>query len=307
MNSGNHINAALTNISLEYKNEEYLADSIIPTLPVVKSSDLYYIYTTDFKLPLTKRAYGSPSNQATWGVSTSTYALEWHSIKDSVIDKDRENADAPLSLDADTTSFLTDKIQLRKEVAAAQILFTTTNWSQNRTITGTAAAWHTSTAYPVQCVLSCQSIVLRNSGKRVNTGIMGYQVYQNVRENTNITGRIQYVERAIVTEDILASLFDLTTIKVGSAVVDTNQEGLAWSASASTFVWGDGFWMGHLAPTPGRKMASAIYKLAKPSSRAVKKWRDEEIEGDWIEVSEEFSFRPMATMCGFLIKSPAFG
>lgn len=303
-----HVNQPLTNLSLEYKNEEYIADSVIPTLPVVKSSDLFYVYTTDFKLPATRRAYGSPANQASWGVSTATYNLEWHSLKDSVIDKDRENTDAPLSLDADTTAFLTDKIQLRKEVAAAALLFTTGNWSINRTITGTAAAWHTSTAFPVQCVLSIAAIVMKNSGKTPNVGVMGYQTYQNVRENTNITGRIQYVERAIVTADILAALFDLPTIKIGRATVDTTQEGLAtWSIGSNSFVWDDAFWAGYVAPTPGRKMASAAYKLAKPQSRQVKKWRDEEIEGDWIEVSEEYSYRTMASMCAYVIINPALG
>jgi hypothetical protein len=299
-NSNLHVNQPLTNISIEYKNESYIADQVIPALPVAKSSDLYYIYTTDFKLPETTRAYGSESKQATWGVSTASYRLEWHSLKDSVIDKDRENADAPLSLDADTTAFLTDKIDLRKEQRAAQLLFTTTNWSNSRSITATAESWHTSGAFPVQAVISVASLVLLASGKVPNVGVMGKEAYDITRENTNITGRIQYVERAIVTPEILAALFDLNKIHVGTAILDTGQEGVTVT---SGYVWGDDFFLGYMAPTPGRKMASAAYKLTKSGGRTVKKWRDEKIEGDWIEVSEEYKFRGVASACGAIIKN----
>jgi hypothetical protein len=297
---GVHSNQPLTNISIEYRNENYIADQVFPALPVVKSSDLFYIYTTDFRLPATRRAYGSPSNRATWGVSTSTYQLEWHSLNDVVSDKDRENADSPLSLDADTTVFLTDKIQLRKEAQAAAILFTTTTWSNNRSVTATTESWHTSGAFPVQAVLSGAGMILGDSGKLPNVGVMGWEAYTIARENTNITGRIQYVERAIVTADILASLFDLNKVYVGTANLDTNQEGLTASAAAC---WGDDFWMGYIAPTPGRKMASAVYKLTKPQTRVVKKWRNEDVEGDIIEVGEEYQFRAMATSCGWIIKN----
>lgn len=295
-----HVNQPLTNLSIEYVNESYIADRVFPTLPVLKSSDLYYIYTTDFRLPETRRAYGAPANSVTWGVSTATYQLEWHALKDSVTDKARENTDAPLSLDADTTAFLTDKIEMRKEVKAAAILFTTTSWSNTRTITTSAESWNTSASYPVQAVLSINALILGSSGKRPNVGVMGNAGYIVTRENANVISRIQYVERAIVTPDILASLFDLDTIYIGTAVTDTGQEGITASAAA---IWADNFFIGYMNPTPSRKMASAAYKLSKSGGRKVKKWRDEEIEGDWIEVQEEFQYRAVASACGAIIKT----
>lgn len=303
MNGPKHINQPLTNISINYQNSQYIADAVFPSLPVKKSSDNFYIYTTDFRLTETRRAYGAPAARATWAASTSSYQLEWHALADSITDKERENVDAPLSLDKDTTEFLTDKIMQRKEVEAAAVLFTTATWSNNRTITSTANAWHTSTAYPVQAVLSGTGIILANSGKKPNTGVMGWETYQHTRENGNLISRIQYTERAIVTPDIMAALFDLDKIHVGEAINDATQEGVTANPG---FIWGDAFWMGYVAQ-PKRKMASAIAKITKNAGNVTKKWREENLESDMIEVQSEFQYRAMATLAGYVIMKAALG
>ena len=40
-----HINAAMGNVSIAYKNGLYIADQVFPIIPVAKKSDFYFVYT----------------------------------------------------------------------------------------------------------------------------------------------------------------------------------------------------------------------------------------------------------------------
>jgi hypothetical protein len=298
------INKALTNLSVLYKNENYIADKAIPQVPVNKESDLYWIYNSDFRLEDSSRANGSSANMVTSGHSTSSYVAKEHALKDCITDTDRRNAEAPLSLDRDSVEYLTDKILMRREHECAKLLFTTTNWSNNKTIaTATSWAYNTTTSNPILDVISATSVIILNSGKMANTLIMGLDGYNVVRENQNVYGRIQYVERAIVTPEILASLFDLQKVHIGKTSYTTIDEGI--DASLST-VWGADAWLGYQenrSTLRGAGAAKCFNVSAKGSPYRVKKWRDEDVEGDYIEVQTKFQYKAVATLSAFLFKA----
>ena len=134
-----HVNKALTNISVKYNFAEGIADSVFPTAPVQKESDLYFVYDIgNRRLPETLRANRAEANEISHSYSTSSYTLEEHALKELISDRDRGNADAPLDLDVDTTEILTEKILIRREVATANVCFTTTSWGNNADISATA-------------------------------------------------------------------------------------------------------------------------------------------------------------------------
>ena len=55
-NSALHVDQLLSNVSIEYKNEEYIADKLCPVVPVVKDTDKYRIYEKNWRIPESKRA-----------------------------------------------------------------------------------------------------------------------------------------------------------------------------------------------------------------------------------------------------------
>ena len=299
-NSAIHVNQPLSNISIKYRNTDYIADDIGPKIQVKKEVDLYYVHNTNFRLAETLRANGAPSNQITWGVSTASYKLNRHALKDILTDRDRANADAAVQAEMNRTEELTDQIMLRNEKECEAVLFTTTTFSNNTTYTTTATqSWKTSTVFPTKDIISATSVIKKSSAKHPNTMVMGQSAYDTVRENSNVYGRIQYVERAIVTEDVLAALFDIDRVMVGSGIIDSDKTGLSESTD---YIWGDNVFLGYIAPRPGMRTPSALYKFEQ-GSRYVKKWRDDLREGDWLEVNQTYQFKSPATACGYLIKS----
>ena len=104
-----HQDKALENVSVAYKNDGLIADKLSPGVPVKHESDKFYVYAKDnFRLNQTLRANRAEANEMDWNVSTSTYLLEEHSMKHLVSDRDRENTDKAIRLDADTTEILTE-------------------------------------------------------------------------------------------------------------------------------------------------------------------------------------------------------
>ena len=299
-------NIALTNLSIQYKNAEYIAGQFVKDIPVIKDNDKYFIYNDDYRLPDTYRANKALANMYTFGVSTSTYSVNQHALKDIITNTDRENTDSPLDLDRDTVELLTDKLMLRYEYDCHSLLFTTTTFSNNATLTSnTSWLYHTVTSAPIQNVLSASSYIIQQSGKTPNVGVTNIDVYMALRENPNVYGRIQYVERAILTKEILAALFDIDQLYVGSAIIDAALEG---NTASKSLIWGGHFLLGYFDPSPGlRKVTAAanfrVTEFGTPMS--VKKWFDEDVDGDYIEVRTKYKAQAIATLCGYLIKSCA--
>lgn len=299
-----YISKALSNVSYQYKNPAYIFQEILKDVNVVQESGQYWVYNKDFRLEETERANGSPANMATWEVSTGTYLVREHALKDVITDTDYDNTDKPINLDADTTEFLTDKIMMRQEKIAHDLLFTTTGFSNNETLTTqTSFNYYTSTSVPIQKILSITTFVLQQCGAMPNLIVMGVNPLNGLKENTNVYSRLAYTKDQLLTEQILASVFDVEKVLVGKAIYQTNQEGLT---ATQTAIWGNDCLVGYFNPSPGLKKMTAAqnYRVSKKGNPyRVKKWRDEEIEGNYIEVQTKAIPKVVCSLCGYLIKS----
>jgi hypothetical protein len=269
---------------------------VFPELAVKKSSDLYRVYDRQFKLPETKRAIRGVSRELTFDVSTASYNLEWHSLKDYVADRDAENYDLA-DLRAETTEFLTDKILLRLEKSVAD-LFTTTNWSLNVSLAA-ANAWNANTTVsnPIPVVDTGCSTVIANSGKKPNFMVMNREAFVAAKNHVSVLDRTKYVS-ADMDESLLAGLFGIPELIVSNVSYDTANEGVASSISA---IMGNSAFLGWKPDRPSILTPSAGY-IFKNNRPMVKRWREEAREADAIEVNVEYQAKVVASLCGYLIK-----
>lgn len=294
-----HVNQPLTNVSVRYNWAEGIADKVFPEVPVQKETDLYYVYDTDsLRLDETIRANRAESNEVGYDYSTASYTLEEHALKELISDRDRANADTPLNLDLDVTQHLTEKLLIRREVDVATLCFTTTSWGNNATI-GSASAWDTSTSNPIADVLTATSLVLRNGFVRPNRAVMGWEVMRQLKVNSTTTDRIKYTERAIITDELMASLFDLDTLLVGRSARNLNAEGIAQSTG---FIWGKDMLIYHVPARASLRSPAAGYLLTIGDRFRTKKWREEKKAGDYVEVSTMFVPKAVATSAAYLLK-----
>lgn len=298
-----HRNTPLENVSLAYTPFGYIADDLSPKVNVEKESNLYYVYSKDtMGLPETIRGDGAESNQANFNLSTASYVLEEHSLHEDITDRQRGNVDKAIKLDIDVTEYLTGIIKLRREKDLRDIVQTATNWANTTSLTSTLA-WsaNTTTSNPITLVDSVSTVILLNASKNPNTMVLNDQAFNAAKEHTSIVDRVKYTSAQSVTESLLASLFNIPKVLKASVVYSTNDEGLA---DATARVWNDSVWVGYIEPLPGLKKLTALATFWKNNTgfpQMVKRWREEKIGADRVEVSAMFQNKIVASDCGYLI------
>lgn len=301
-----YVSKYLTNYATKYSNEEYIADKIFSSdIPVMQETGRIPVFNYDRRLEVTIRPNGMPANMATWGMSFTSYNVVEHAIKDIVTDRDRKNSDPAVQVELATVENLKDIILLRQEMQAADLFFGS-NWSNVVTNTS-ATSWrsNTTTSNMIGNILSATGVILRWSGKSPNTGIFGWRVYESARENPQNYARIMYTDRAIITPEIMASMLDIDKLLIGKASYNTALEG---AANTTTFMWGNLAWLGYMDPSPGLRKVSAALRLRVDGNSMpyqVKKWREEELSGDYVEVSSMSAPIAVATLAAFLWSAAA--
>ena len=290
------VDKLLGNLSAKYRNADLIADKIFPMVPVKKNSDVYRIYERNFRVPETNRAIGAESKLHDFNVSTGSYVLEKHGLKDFIADDLKDNYDVG-DLNADTVEELTDSILRRLEVSTLS-LFTETSWSQNTSLTA-ALGWevNTITSNPILPVDTATSQVLLNSGQKANVGLMPHNALEVTKNHQSILDRVKHTS-AEVTEKMLASLFGLDDLMISRAGRDTGAEG---ATVAVSYIMGGNFWCGHRArPSLKSQGAGFIFRKNMP---LVKRWREESRESDAIEVNMQYQAKIVSSLSGYLIKN----
>lgn len=291
-----HVDQLLSNVSIKYKNQSYIAQEVFPTVPVKKDSDLYRVYDRDFRLPTTKRANRGVAREASFDISTSSYILEQHSLKDYVSDRDAENYDIT-DLRADVTEYLTDKILLRMEKSVADLM-TSTSWSQGHSLS-TAQQWSadTTTSNPIPQMDTATIVIMENSGQSPNYAVVPWRCLIAAKNHSSVIDRIKYTS-ADITPAMIAGLFDIPVMLVGKAVYDSAAEGLAASIAN---LWSDNVFVGYKPASASPLQPSAGY-IFQNNIPMTKRWRVEERQSDAIEVNLHYIPKVVASLSGYLLK-----
>jgi len=143
-----------------------------------------------------------------------------------------------------------------------------------------ASKWSSSTAGtsdPFGDIALAKNTIRSQTGYDANTMIIGREAYNALVRHADILDRIKYVQRGVVTADLLASLFDIPNVYVGNSIINTGEENLADSFSD---VWGDDTIIAHFAqPETDGKNPSLMYgfRWTNPlfgSPMAVESWDD---------------------------------
>lgn len=295
-----HQNKPLENISIAYKVAGLIADALSPRIMVENESDSYYVWSKDnLRLPQTRRADGGESNRSQFGMSTASYAVNEEALHEVITDRQRRNADKGIDLDISVTEMLTGQILLRKEQDLATMLQTALAFAGVTSLTSTFA-WsaNTTLSNPIAVVSSATSAIIAASGMKPNVLAMNDQSFYVAKDHVSVMDRIKYTSPDSVTPALLARLFDIEQVVVGSGVFNSAAEGLTDTMAR---IWTDTCILAYVAKTPGLRTLSAFGTFTQNagagSPALVKKWREEKVGGDVVEVSTMYQHKVLASDC----------
>lgn len=298
-----HIDNALTNISVAYRNMSYIADRIFPSVPVQHISNKYWVFTKAdwYRDEAGIRAPGTESQEVDYTVATGNYTCLEYAAAKVVPDETVMNADTPLRPLVEATELVTSKLNLRKEKDVADLVFGT-SWSSSAT---PSTVWSNDTSDPVGDVNTAVDTIVQAIGRLPNRSVIGRGLWRHLLKHPDLLDRIKGAagpgSPAILTQSTIAALFELEEINVGTAVIDSAIEG---ASSNRGYVWGNHMLIAYVSPTPSLLTPSAGY-IFQFKSRQVNRFRLDTRHADKIECLENWDAVIVATDAGYLLKSAA--
>lgn len=294
-----HVDAVLTQMSVAYRNAEYIGPSLVPRVQVTKRSDVYFVYDkANLRQQVKMRAPGGTSGRSGYGLSTDNYSVKTYSQEHVVPDEVRDNADNPLNPDRDGVNFATDVLDLEYEIQAASLIETSGNWTTNTTLSGTTQWSDHDDSDPLTNMMTAHETVLKQIARRANTLQMSFEVFTKLSLHPDLIDRVKYTgtqdRPAMVTAAMMAALFMVDNVLVGTAVKDSAKEGQTASLG---FVWGKHAWLGFVAPQPALTTPSAAYVFT--IGRQSDRYRENDKKSDIIRVEEAWDMKKVEAGAGY--------
>lgn len=308
-----HVDKMLSNISIGYSNERFIGDEIFKPISVNKQSDRYYIYGMErFRQNDDHRAPGTEANEINWTFSDAPYYCEGHALRHPIADEEIQNADDEFDLESEGTELVTDGILLNKEVDAANKVLNPDNYHDDlKLVLGTTdkpAKWSNyEDSNPILDIHRAKEAIHRKAGIRANTLIMSEQVYNVLSLHPKLLEVIKYVQRGIVTSELMSAAFGIDKILVGSALKsDVKNPGQAEAGSVENldYIWGNSVVLAYIPQRPARKTPALAYSFMWNKDGQgpvqVRKWYEVGRRATVVEAERWYDQRMISNVAGFM-------
>ena len=306
----------LANVSVAYKNLDYIADNVFPILDGAdpKAKITKYQKGAWFRDEAGIRAAGTRARRGGYPITSVSLATKEYAFAKEVTDEDRRFSKAQgapaLNPDIDAIEFTADKIDLKKERRVASLITAGTWLDGNAGGVDAEGLW--SPAGDTNTFLADISTgkkALKATGVIATDLVIDYATYEALKECAAILDKIKYTQRGVLTYDLLAAVLGLNSVHIGSAIYSDSEETVAGDDFNAVDVWtvNAGKGMGFLYRKPaklGLKVVTAglqvRIKYENGNARRTSTWRENAEHQDVYETAEETDIVQVCADAGYL-------
>ena len=261
-----HIDKHLSNVAMNYRPVNMIADLIAPIVSVGKQSDSYPIWSQADALRVEedKRAPGAEANLITRDVSTDTYHAFNYALKTALTLEDRENMDDAFvkEMRDSKATFLKGKVAISWEHRVAMKVTSGSNVGSYSTVISDWMDHATGNSTPLADVQTAFDNVQDLTGFRPNRLMFGELAWRHFRQHADVIsllygdsgqGKPRYASREQVK-----AIFEVDQFLVGGAYYNTAEEGQSLSL---TPLWLDNVLAYYAPPAPSTDEPSFMYSF----------------------------------------------
>ncbi len=228
----------LTAISAAYRNAKYIADLVLPRIPVGKQEFKYFIFDKRETMTIPNTAVGrrSAPNEVSFTATETTGSCAGYGLDDPVPQDDIDNAPEGYDPLGVATEGITELILLDREKRAADLVFAQGTYAAaSRTQLSGNHQWsvaHTD-ANPIPDILTG----LDTPVMRPNIMVIGQAAWAGLRTNPQLLKAVNKStgDTGIAERRAVADMFELEDIIVGPAYYNSAKKGQAASLAR---LWG---------------------------------------------------------------------
>ncbi len=305
----------LQDISLQYKNNAYIADSVFPIIDNVPfdAKIARYLKGAWFRDEADVRGAGSRAKRGGYPTDFVNVSTVEYAFAKEVTDEDKAAAimpnAPPFKPEQDAIEFCSDKIDLKKERRVADIVINGT-WSGVSGGEDADGKWAAGAGNTFLANVRARVETVRaNTGLKPNTLVIDFGTYNSLKEESTVLDKIKYTERGVLTKELLAAILELDAVLVGEAVYSTAKETKSGTEFSAANVWEKNAGKGaaflfYRPQAPGLRMPSAGFQPRRAyqngSPRRITTWREPAEHQDVFEVAEDTHIVQTGADLGFL-------
>lgn len=301
-----HIDSYLTSYSEAYIQDPsiFIAPVAATNIPVLKESDKYVSYPRGYfwRDEAEVRPLGGRPVQVSYKVEPKQYLAEEWALEHTIDDRQRANTDAPIRLDENATTLLTQKQMIRQDRIWSTKFFVAGVWA-HQTVGGTDfLKFDDVNSKPIEIIDEQKEVIAQNTGFMPNTLIMGAQVKKILRSHPDIADRIKYTGIGVADDSKLAELFDIERVRVCRSVYNSAAEGAA--DHFQYIVDPAAMLLAYIAPTGGLDTPTAIARFAwtglvpgatNQFGGVIERGRDQRAHSDWFQSRNAYDLNQVGT------------
>lgn len=236
-----HIDRPLSNFAQAFMPQGAIADSVLPIVPVQKQSDLYTIFDQAdwFRREYSERAPGTEARAVRMRISSAAFYCRNYELNTHVTREEMANSDplVMMKLEQSKIALPRVKLDIEREVRMATLMHASCG-----SRVAVASVWNDPVnSDPVADITTAIHNVQFATGYRPNKMVVSWAVWEQLRKHNAIInkGVNPYVtggKVGFVTQQAVASIFDLDEVLVGALFQNTTEEGSP-QAMALSPVW----------------------------------------------------------------------
>jgi hypothetical protein len=309
----------LANVSVAYRNADYVGDRVFRIIDTgdPKAKVARYPRGAWFRDEAGIRGPSARAKRGGYPIDLVDVATKEYAFAKEVTDEDRRFANSqgapPVKPDQDALEFCADKIDLSKERRMAAKIFATDWLGAGAGGEDAGGLWapNDATNTFVSDVETRIEDIRSQIGRRPNVLLLSGNTYSKIRQLSAVQNRIAYVERAIITANVIAALFGLEECLVAGAIYSSAVEKKDGTDFTSVNIWelnatkGSAF-LFYRPPSAGLKVPAPGYQVRvfyeNGQIRRTTTWREAAEHQDVYEVAEETDIVVTGAAGGFMWK-----
>ena len=265
----------LTNMAVAWAQDEgnFIAGRVFPTIPVLKESDLFVVYSKGFFYrsgQMRPRPLGGRPPQTGYEITQGNYRCTEWALEHLIDDRERANADQPLDPDIAGMQLLTTQALIQRDTLWTAQFFTTGVWATDWT--GVAAnpsgpqfsQWDQTGSDPIQFLRARRNDVGAKTGYRPNKAVFGPTAFEAFLNHPDVIDRLKFTQGPATyygsAEATIATMLGLDEVLVPSGVANFAPEGQV--DNINYIVGPNDVLLVYAAPAPSIRQPSAGYTFA---------------------------------------------
>lgn len=299
------VDKILTQFSQMYRNDNYVAERILPVLTVKEKTGKFAKYGKENLRVYTDQIFRAPGTRAVnvdYSVSQGDYSCRERSLEKLVPDEFKDNTDDPYDPMRDAVEVLLDNIWGNQENALATSMSDTAILTQNTTLSGTDQWSDFANSDPFGDIDDAIETVRQATAIRPNLIVLSRSVWITFKKHPDVREQMKYTSGGQLSdgafESFLKDFFRLDEVLIADAVKNTSDEG---QADSLTDIWGNHVWLIYRNPRPTLMKATFGMTLADVP-RQTDTYREEPKKSDVVRVRYSFDQNLMDVNLAFFIK-----